>query len=258
VEELAVAEETSSGYRPWFAGLYIVLGGLLVAGIAVFVVFMAQPGSPKPPSWSAWKPAGGSAQRMTSEIADHISRGYLVKKDGGQLVAIIPSSPELTQGTAVSNVSTICTLQNANAQSCSRILGTSGDIQMQLCGLGEACSIQRGTATAARERLLRREALEVALYTFKYVPTANAVIAYLPPPPGQEPLTVLFLERANLSKELSMPLSKTLPLTTPPLPSQADTQEQKTVDKLTLPVEYSFKYQKLTDGTEAIILVPAT
>jgi len=253
-----VADESSSGYRTWFAGLYVVLGGVLVAGIVVLIVFMDRPGSPKPPPWSAWKPASGSSQKVTEEVAEHISRGYLVSKSGSQLVAVIPSAPELTQYTAVSKISTICTLQSANAQSCSRIVSTTGDVQEQLCGLGEACSIQRGTASAARERLLRREALEVALYTFKYAPAVNAVLAYLPPPPGQNPSTVLFLERANLSKQLSMPLSKTLPLTTPPLPSQADTKEQKTVDALTLPVEYSFRYQKLTNDTEAIILAPAT
>ncbi len=254
-----MAQKASSGYRPLFGAIYAVLGVLLVGGIAVLVVFLDRPGSPKPPSWSTWKPASGSAQKVTNEIADHISRGYLVKKGGGQLVAVIPSSPELTQGTSVLKISTVCTLQNANAQNCSRIItNTSGYVQEQLCGLGAACSIQRGTATAARERLLRREALEVALYTFKYVPSSNTVIAYLPPPPGQQAQTVLFLERANLSKELSMPLSKTLPMTTPPLPSQADTAEQRTIDKLTLPVEYSFKYEKMTADTEAIILVPAT
>ena len=54
-----------------------------------------------------------------------------------------------------------------------------------------------------------------------------------------------------------MPLAKTLPLATPPLPTQADTKEQKTIDKLTLPVEYRFKYQGLPDGSKAILLVPS-
>ena len=56
---------------------------------------------------------------------------------------------------------------------------------MQLCGLGSECSIATGTRDRARERLVRREALELALYTFKYVPSVNAVIAYMPPPPAR-------------------------------------------------------------------------
>jgi hypothetical protein len=252
-----VTEKTSTGFAGRFTGLYLMLGGVLVAGVAIGAVLYDQ-SSPKPQAWSGWRPARGSTQKVTSEIASHVGGSYLLNKSGTQLVAIVAGAPELTQYTNVAKVSTICTLQNANAQSCSRIISTSGDIQEQLCGLGQACAIERGSASAARERLLRREALEVALYTFKYEPSVNAVIAYMPPPPGQVPSTLLFLERANLQKELSMPLSKTLPLTTPPLPSQADKQEQKTIDNLTVPVEYAFKYQKLSDGTQALILAPPT
>ena len=35
---------------------------------------------------------------------------------------------------------------------------------------------------ANRGQLLRREALELSLYTLKYVPGTNAVLTYLPPP----------------------------------------------------------------------------
>ena len=68
---------------------------------------------------------------------------------------------------------------------------------------------------------MRREALEMALYTFKYVPAVNAVIAYLPPPQGQPPSKLLYLERSNLADELHAPLAKTLPVDPPPLPSAA-------------------------------------
>ena len=86
----------------------------------------------------------------------------------------------------------------------------------------------------------------------------NALIAYMPPPPGQTPQTLLYLERANLKDQLDQPLSKTLPLAKPPLPSQADSRESTTVDRLTLPVEYAFGYQPLPNGTDAIILTPTS
>lgn len=251
-------EKTSTGFGGRFTGLYIVLGGLLIAGVAVGAVMISHSGGSKPQPWSTWRPARGNAQKVTDEIVSHISQGYVLSKGGGQLIAIVASSPELTQGTNIAKISEICTLANANAENCSRLISTSGDLQEQFCGLGESCSIQRGTASESRERLVRREALEVALYTFKYVPSVNAVIAYMPPPPGENPSTLLFLERSNLQKELSMPLAKTLPLESPPLPSQTDAQESKAIDKLTLPVEYGFKYQKISTGNEAMILAPST
>src|SRR5581483_10408740 len=52
-------------------------------------------------------------------------------------------------------------------------------------GRGSHCSIASGEATPTRGRLVRREALEVALYTFKFAPSIDSVAAFMPPAPGQ-------------------------------------------------------------------------
>ena len=52
-----------------------------------------------------------------------------------------------------------------------------------LCGLGKNCSIEGGKASQTRGRLVRREALEAALYTFKFVPSVDSVLAFMPPAP---------------------------------------------------------------------------
>jgi hypothetical protein len=248
----------SSGFGARFAFIYGGLGAILVASIVGVVLVARQPGAPKQPAWSTWKPATSSTANMTKEIADHVASQYRIGSSGDQLLAIIPSKPEITRNTKISDVSTIAIRTSASSQNFSRIIPTKGNMQMQLCGLGSECSIDRGTATAARERLTRREALELALYTFKYVPSVNALIAYMPPPPGQAPQTLLYLERGNLSDQLKQPISKTLPLTKPPFASQSDTKESATIDRLTLPVEYSFGYQPLADGTDALILTPTS
>ena len=49
-----------------------------------------------------------------------------------------------------------------------------------LCGVGQKCSIAEGQPSEERARLLRREALELALYTFKYVDDVDSVITLLP------------------------------------------------------------------------------
>ena len=59
--------------------------------------------------------------------------------------------------------------------------------------------------------LLRREVLELALYTLKYVPNTDAVIAYLPPPgdPGVAAKAIL-ISRKDVKANLDLPLRRTL------------------------------------------------
>jgi hypothetical protein len=236
---------------------YVLLGAVLAAAVTGVVLIALQPGPPKPAPWSSWRPASGSAQTVAKEVADHVGRTYRLNSAGDQLVAIVPGKPEVTHNTNISSVSTIAIRASASSNNFSRIISTKGAIQEQFCGLGSSCSIAHGSASSARERLLRREALEIALYTFKYSPTVDAVIVYMPPPPGQSPATLLYLERSNLASELDQPLNKTLPLATPPLPSQPDHKESATIDKLTLPVQYGFQYETLSNGTAAMILTPS-
>ncbi|HEY3921130.1 MAG TPA: hypothetical protein VGL76_03355, partial [Gaiellaceae bacterium] len=120
------------------------------------------------------------------------------------------------------------------------------------------CSIATGSATQARGRLVRREALEVALYAFKFVPGVTSMAAFLPPPPGQTTTYILYLRKADLQNQLNQPLSTTLPLSTPPLPSAADTTEKSTIDKLTLPHEFTYELTALQAGGAALVLDPAS
>ena len=176
------------------------------------------------PSGRPGSPTTSGTANRTKEIADYVSGRYKLNASGDQLLAIVAERPrDHAQHEGLRrlddrdpHVGVEPELQPDHH--------TKGNVQMQLCGLGSECAITRGTATAARERLTRREALELALYTFKYVPSVNALIAYMPPPPGQTPQTLLYLERANLKDQLDQPLSKTLPLAKPPLPSQSDSE----------------------------------
>ena len=53
----------------------------------------------------------------------------------------------------------------------------------RLDGLGPNGSILGGKASAARLKLVHREALELALYTFRYLPDVKQVVTLLPSPP---------------------------------------------------------------------------
>ena len=50
-------------------------------------------------------------------------------------------------------------------------------------GLGPNGSIKGGKPSEARLKVIHREALELALYTFRYLPDAESVMVLLPPPP---------------------------------------------------------------------------
>ena len=67
-----------------------------------------------------------------------------------------------------------------------------------LCGLGTSCSIATGKASVERGELVRREILELALYTFKYVGGVKNVIAFMPPRPGDSPKYVVYLQKSDV------------------------------------------------------------
>src|SRR5581483_7210052 len=125
-------------------------------------------------------------------------------------------------------------------------------------GLGTDCSIASGQATTTRGRLVRREALELALYTFKFVPQIKSVAAFMPPPPGQNIHQMIYFQQADMKDQLSRPLSQTLSSSPAPLPTDPDTSEASTIDKLTLPHLFTYSLTALQGGGAALILDPAT
>jgi hypothetical protein len=260
-EAAKVEEQLSNnerGHGKKFVFLYAGLGAIAALAIAGFVLADNHSTSVNASGWSSWKPQPGTTAAVTSEIADHVASLYHLNKKGTQLVAVVAEPPEVTSGTHKITISNIA-IQGSNSNSSKGInVFTSGGTWVDnLCGLTPSCSIASGKATIQRGRLVRREALEVALYTFKFVPSINAVVAFMPPAPGAtQPSTLLYLQRADLQKQLSEPLSKTLPLAEPPLPTSPDKQEAATIDKLTLPAVYKFQYQQLQDASALLVLNP--
>ncbi len=245
-------------YSLRFGLLYGGLALVLVAAVVGFVVLVVNPDSSSSNSsssgkaWSPWKPPSGTPAAMARAIAKHVATEYKLNTKGTQLVAVVAGRPTVTADTHKIAISTITVNQGGGDD----VVPTNSTWSEQLCGLGTACSIDSGQATEARGRLVRREALEVALYTFKFVPTINSIVAFMPPPPGKPPTTLLYLQKDDLSKQLSQPLADTLPLAKPPLPTAPDPTEKATIDKLTLPTVYSFKVQQLQDASAVLILNP--
>jgi hypothetical protein len=241
-----------------FAFAYTALGVILAAALTGLIVLVIRPGHHAAPAWSSWKPPSGSSSKVTAAIADHVAHRYRLSENGGQLVAVISQKPEVTSGTQNIAIKAVAVRKAPQSNTGIAIYGTNKESDFTLCGLGAHCSIATGQATQTRGRLVRREALELALYTFKFAPGVDSIAAFMPPPPGQTTSSILYLRKDDLKDQLHKPLTKTLPLTTPPLPSAEDKVEQKTIDDLTLPHMFTYELTALQTGGAALILDPAT
>jgi hypothetical protein len=238
-----------------FLLVYVALGLILLGSIAAFVVFAIRPAVDSTAAWSDWSPSGGTNQQVAKQIADHIAPRYHLA-GGGQLVAIVASNPTVTAGTQ--NIALNAVAVHAADTGLTNVKQVApGLTQMYtLCGLGNQCTIASGQPSLIRGQLVRREALETALYTFKYMPHVNSIVVFMPPARGATGTTVLFFEREALSEALKVPLNKTLPLSRPPLPIVPNTVEMTTIDRLTLPHLYGSTLTQLQSGGALLVLTP--
>lgn len=243
-------------YGGRFRFAYVALALVVGAAVAVLAVVLVQGRAPSGPRWSAWKPSAGARLDVAAAIAGHVAPLYRLTVGGAELVAVQAHTPEI-QNVPVEAV----VVRGASGSNQDyKITSTKNSIAYVLCGLGTRCAITSGTPTVARARLLRREALELALYTFEYDGGVDSVIALLPPPPKDSTVNwALFFRKSDFRQELSQPLSRTLPQ---PLKGKLSPQsvvgnsDQQTVEKLTRPYWYTSQFQQLQDGNAVLVLDP--
>jgi hypothetical protein len=191
------------------------------------------------------------------------------------------ANPNAVTTTTGSGLTVAVANENASSQGSLSLLGGK-TIAYNVCGIaGSDCGLG-GTPTSGRLLLLRREALELALYTFKYVKGTDNVIVVLPPghtqtvttsplspkPPSSNaasaakttPVTVavLFL-RSELQPWLNAPLSETLtqyPPLVSQLPTWAKTQEAGLVDQITERGLFAERIESQQAGGNLLVLNP--
>ena len=231
-------------------GLLAVVLGAAAAGVVVFAGRAINPA----PAWSAWRPHGGGLG-AAREIGDHVAGGYRLPS-GKQLVDVITKAPSVSPATNQSIPIHYVALRGPKGKVDQIIpISQSNSVMFSLCGLGPSCSIATGTASVARGRLVRREVLELALYTFRYVSGIDNVIAFMPPKPGSAPQYVVYLQRSDLSTELHVPVADTL-RSKPPLPNAIPAREINIVDSTTESRLYSFSLSQAQQGDAILVLAP--
>jgi len=242
-------------YPRRFAVVYGLLG-LVVAGAVAGLVFAITSSGVVGggPAWSSWKPSGGGLG-AAKQIADQVGKSYRLS-NGDQLVDVIAKPPSVSPSSSQTIPIHYVAVRGTGGKGDQIVsVSSSNSMMYQLCGLGSSCAIASGKPTVARGTLVRREILELALYTFKYVGGVNSVIALMPPPAGTQPQYVIYLQKSDVSAELKEPLDKTLGVKVP-LPAKIPAREVHVVDSVTESRVYKFGFSQAQTGDAILVLTP--
>jgi hypothetical protein len=244
-------------HRLRFAIAYLALA--VLAGVAVGAAVLAMDDSRHETSiaWSTWKPEESDAARP-KEIGDYVATRY-THPDGSPLVLVFAGEPSIKTAETDVPIRWVAIRGDEAQGEEDEVVETSDSLMYVLCGGGDNCAIDKGEPSADRYRLLRREALELALYSFKYT-DADSVIALLPPSTDTESestqATTLFFQKDHFNAELSRPLQMTLSRPDTTTPVALDATESLTVDRLTRPHLFTYEYRQAQEGSAVMLLAP--
>jgi hypothetical protein len=251
----AAAEQRPTGPSPFhsrFGFVWGALAGILVCAAATTVLLATTGGDNGPKlaaDWSSWKPDTNRMVDGAADIAAHVQSEYKLDS-GDQLVAI--RSGEIALGDTDLGVA---------------VRPKGGELQLLegdgllyvLAGL-EPGGVLPGKATTKRGQVLMREALELALYSFRYLEDVTMVAVMLPPSKqatgtDTPQSRVVFYRPGDLLDELQVPLTSTLPAKVPTAKTLSK-REAAQIDSLTLrnlflasiqPLESDLSYLVLTE-----------
>jgi hypothetical protein len=248
-------------YRGRFAAIYFVLAIVAGAGVGALIVLVGR-GSPAPaPAWSEFQPTG-SSERRAAQIGEHVSGLYRLPS-GNALAAVTYAGPPTVTGPDGSTFQVQAIAVTADTSGGREeadevdTFPAGNSVMYTLCGLGKACSIPEGKPSVERAQLLRREALELALYSFNYIDNVDSVLALMPPRADGNSATAVFLERGDLRPELGRPLGQTLTSPLTPGVGEIPADEQRVVDRITRSRLYQYNYLQAQDGSPIMVLAPA-
>jgi hypothetical protein len=275
----------SSPHSHKFRAAIATLIGIGIGAIVVAIAVLSSNGGggSSHVKWSDWQPTDGGTLGAR-EIADHLAPLYRISRvDQLDVITVVNLANATAAATATQTGTSTGGLQVAVQFDPSKAqvsLLSGNTIAYNLCGVGSSnCAIGIGQPSSDRLLLLRREALELALYTFKYVSGVQNVVAILPPghteatstltskPPAAnakasaKPVDIaLLFVRDELKPFLNAPLRdifpEQFPPTVPELSLWKQTPEAGLVDQITARGLFSEKLVQAQDGSNLIVLDP--
>ena len=233
---------------------YGILGLVLGATVVALAVGLTRGDNGTAVPWSSWTPGDSGTQRVR-DIAAHVSARYR-DSTGRQLVDVVPRSVSEDPPIIAAAIDKQALFDKEQQFS---TFGLDNSLLYVFCGDGQNCSMQ-GAPTQQRHRLLRREALELALYTFRYVDGVDSVVAFLPAKTDtsagnnqQSVQSALFFRKSQYDNFTKSPLNQTLPGT--PADTNSSKSQSDIVDRLTLPALYRYQLQRTPDGGNSILVL---
>lgn len=272
--DAAPADAAGSGERRYskYSGRFqFLLGALLALGTAAVALLVAAiVGSSDNnktitlstgPAWSAWRPTATNGSDAAEQIAEHVGKQY--RLPNGQQLVMATGGPMEVAGLPVT-----VAIQESAAQGGDINFVPGTGVLYRLCGIGGTdCKIAYGRPSANRMLLLKREALELALYSFRYLGVTQAVVL-LPPSQVTDKKTgkttkniqsaLLFRRDAQgLGAALSHPLNATLSTRTPSVNAVTRSPDALAVRSLTLSNLFNFRFQESNQDARAFLVLSA-
>jgi hypothetical protein len=237
--------------RRRFGLAYILLAVVVGVAVAMFVVILGAQDT-KEREWSQFRPVAPGLQGA-QQIADHVAPQYRLKKGGDQLATVL-AGPATVQDVPITAVAVRSGYPD-EAPGNVPVYPSRDAVMFQICGSGESCSLG-GTPSAERAMLLRREVLELSLFSFKYL-DAKSVIAFTPPFYSEDgsklTQTVSFLRKDDFERELGVPLATVLPERTRHAPNLLSAGEKQVARKVRI---LQYEFQPLPDGSALLVAAP--
>ena len=233
------APTVPAGHAPHaarFQFVYGILIGVAIAALAAAVIAFSHNDNGQTialSSWSTWQPTRGGGDPI-QQIVDHVAPEYRLPS-GKQIVAVT-GGPSQIEG-----IPLVVALRSDPAKNGdTNILENKNIVLYRMCGLGTDCAIKEGKPSKERGLYLRREALELALYTFNYVADIDGVVVLMPPVPGAKPSHAVFFRPQDVEPSLHQPLVDTLPGPTPTVNTLMRSRNLPIVNSITAPLQFDF------------------
>jgi hypothetical protein len=269
VAEDAPAAAATPAYSRYSARFQFLLGALIAVGAAAIVLLVAviagdksdtTSALPKGPEWSDWQPAGSGVE-AAEQIAEHVGREYRLP-DGRQLVAVTGGALE------VGGFPVTIAIQQPVAQGGDIDFVEGSGVLYRMCGLKGLNCLIGGKPSTNRHLLLRREALELALYSFRYLGVSEAVVI-LPPTvykrvdtnaqlgTQKAPAQALLFRRSetDVQSALIRPLKTTLTARTPTVAGVTRSPDAQSVSALTNDKLFTSKFQLANQDARAFLVL---
>jgi len=234
-------------YKRRFVLAYVLVIVVFAAMAGLFAVLVSRSDSSS--SWSSFQPKGSDELAKAQNLANYVAPRYI---DEGSPVAVVEAQPLVVQNTLVDGIAfSRATSRGTIGGGLRQFEPAEGTIMYVFCGPGNKCGLSPN-ATPQTDTLLRRESLELALYTFKYWHGINSVVALLPPLNGTKP--AVYLRRRAFEYVLSKPLDRTLPTHQRVTGESMSEAEQQRVDRLTADNLYASEFEILPNGRALLVL----